>query len=468
MKLKTILTSLVLMSAVIAKADSPKYIFYFIGDGMGMGPVMAAETYNRTVLGNDTPLLMMQFPVAGACMTYSASSSVTDSAAAGTALSTGSKTKNGMLGMNADTVAVYSMAEVLKDNGYAVGVITSVAPDDATPGAFYAHVPKRSQYYDINRQFADSKVDFLAGASLRGWKDKEGNLTDIKQLYDKNNIKVLRGFDELTEAGNLLEYNKIVFLPEKPYASNEIGYTIDSIPDALTLQDMTEVCLDYLQKKSPEKFFMMIEGGNIDHALHGNDGGAAIIEILNFQKSIEMAYKFMLEHPDETLIVITADHDTGGMSVGNSTLHYAVDFSLFNNQKASKDMFSDYCKKQLMNDDFTWDAMKQYLTDTFGFWNTVALTEEQTEALRKEFTNTFELRNSKDKKSLYASFNSFAANVFTLLNSMAGVGFTTGSHTGNPVPVYAAGAGAERFANMNNNIEIPVKILDAAGYSLKK
>lgn len=468
MKLKSLLTSLAITSALTVWADSPKYIFYFIGDGMGMGPVMAAETYNRTVLGNDTPILMMQFPVSGACMTYSASSSVTDSAAAGTALSTGSKTKNSMLGMNADTVAVYSMAEVLKDNGYAVGVVTSVAPDDATPGAFYAHVPKRSQYYDINRQFADGKVDFLAGASLRGWKDKKGNLTDVKDLYAKNNIAVLRGYDELTEAGNLQKFNKVVFLPEKPFSSNEIGYTIDSIPDAISLQDMTEVAIKYLQDKSPEKFFIMVEGGNIDHALHANDGGAAIIEILNFQKSIQMAYDFMLQHPDETLIVITADHDTGGMSVGNSTLRYAVDFGLFANQKASKEMFSDYCKEQLKNDDFNWEAMQKYLSDTFGFWNTVALSDEQTNALRQEFTNTFELRNSEDKKSLYASFNSFADNVFRLLNSQAGVGFTTGSHTGNPVPVYAAGAGAELFSNMNNNIEIPVKILKAAGYELKK
>lgn len=468
MKFKTLLTSLAIASACTAWADSPKYIFYFIGDGMGMGPVMAAETYNRVVLGNDTPILMMQFPVSGACMTYSASTTVTDSAAAGTALSTGSKTKNGMLGMNADTVAVYSMAEVLKDNGYAVGVVTSVAPDDATPGAFYAHVPKRSQYYNINRQFADSKVDFLAGASLRGWKDKKGELTDIKDLYKENNIAVLRGFDELTEAGNLLQYNKVVFLPDKPFDSNEIGYTIDSIPDAFSLQDMTEVCIDYLKKKSPEKFFIMVEGGNIDHALHANDGGAAIIEILNFQKSIEMAYKFLQEHPDETLIVITADHDTGGMSVGNSTLRYATDFGLFANQKVSKEMFSDYCKSQLQNDAYTWEQMQQYLTDNFGFWNAVALTDEQTEALRQEFTNTFELRKSEDKKSLYASFNAFADNVFRLLNSKAGVGFTTGSHTGNPVPVYAAGAGAELFSNMNNNIEIPEKILKAAGYKLQK
>ena len=123
-------------SALNMSADAPKYIFYFIGDGMGHGAVMAAQTYNRVVLGNDEPLLMMQFPVAGMLETYSASSTVTDSAAAGTALSTGSKTRNGMLGMDADTTAVTSMAAVLHDAGWGVGLVTNVSPDDATPGAF--------------------------------------------------------------------------------------------------------------------------------------------------------------------------------------------------------------------------------------------------------------------------------------------------------------------------------------------
>ena len=111
MRIRHILTfALLAVASLAASAATPKYIFYFIGDGMGMGPVMAAETYNRTILNNPNRLLMMQFPVASAAMTYSASSNVTDSAAAGTALSTGTKTKNSMLGMAPDTTDVYSIA----------------------------------------------------------------------------------------------------------------------------------------------------------------------------------------------------------------------------------------------------------------------------------------------------------------------------------------------------------------------
>ncbi|MDE5838247.1 MAG: alkaline phosphatase, partial [Paramuribaculum sp.] len=160
-------------------AATPKYIFYYIGDGMGMGQVMSAEAYNRTVYNNSTPLLMMQFPVASVATTYSASSPVTDSAAAGTSLAAGSKTNNGMLGMNADTVNVTSIAKQLFDLGYGVGIVTSVAPDDATPAAFYAHVPKRSMFYEIGKQAAESGYDFIGGANLRGTKAKDRKPNDL-------------------------------------------------------------------------------------------------------------------------------------------------------------------------------------------------------------------------------------------------------------------------------------------------
>ena len=129
-----------------------KYIFYFIGDGMGMGHVATAETYNHDYLKSTELLLMMQFPYAGQVRTYSANDRITDSAAAGTALATGHKTNNGMIGMNADTVAVMSIAKILKSNGFAVGVASTVAGDDATPAAFYACSPSRHNKYEIAQQ----------------------------------------------------------------------------------------------------------------------------------------------------------------------------------------------------------------------------------------------------------------------------------------------------------------------------
>ncbi|MDE6391484.1 MAG: alkaline phosphatase, partial [Duncaniella sp.] len=249
-------------AAGLSAAEAPKYIFYFIGDGMGMAHAMAAEAYNRTVLKNDKPILMMQFPVASAATTYSASSPVTDSAAAGTALSTGHKTRNGMLGMDADTVSVTSVAKELFDRGYGVALVTSVPPDDATPGAFYAHVPSRKMYYEIGRQAAESGYDFIAGSNLRGLKDKEGNPTDLAELFKANNVTVARGLGEAAQAPE----GRVVLLNPAEIDYHQIHFTIDSVKGAMNLPDMTAAALTQLERNGRDRFFMMVEGGNIDYA----------------------------------------------------------------------------------------------------------------------------------------------------------------------------------------------------------
>ena len=444
-----------LLSAGLSLSAAPRYIFYFIGDGMGMGHVMAAQSYNRQVLGNDDPILMMQFPVCASAHTYSASSPVTDSAAAGTALATGYKTKNGMLGMDADTVSVQSIASKLKADGYGIGLVTTVAPDDATPGAFYAHVPHRGMFYAIGKDYAASGYEFLAGAGLRGTTD-QGKPTDLMKILHESGIQVVRGMDALAETTS----NRVILLNTDSINPNDVGYTIDSLENALTLPDMTKACLAHLEKFTPGKFFMMIEGGNIDHAGHGNDGATAIKEILNFNQAIKVAYDFYLAHPEETLIVITADHDTGGMSVGNTFTGYDAHLQYIDYQKMSKEAFSNWCRALLNSRrNYTWEDMKEFLTDNMGFWKFVPVNEEQTNRLQTLFDNTFKLRNSADQQSLYNSFNAFAVEVFNVMNTVTGIGWTSPHHTGNEVPVFAIGVGAEKFASFNNNSDIPGKIM---------
>ena len=299
-------------SAISAAAANAKYIFYFIGDGMGIPEVTNAQLFNRNVLRNDTPLLMTTFPVVSMITTHSASSDVTDSAAAGTALAAGHKTINGMLGMTPDSVAVTSIAKTLFDNGYGIGLVTSVAIDDATPGAFYTHVPNRNQFYETGRMLAESGYQFFAGASLRGTKDQHGNDNGLVDYIRQNNVSVHYGLDSIDTTADRL----LILSPFHETNNNCIGLTVDSIAGALTLPELTRTGLKHLQRVSPDRFFMMVEGGNIDHAGHGNDGGTSMREIINFNDAIRVAYDFYLQHPDETLIVITADHETGGMSVG--------------------------------------------------------------------------------------------------------------------------------------------------------
>ena len=439
--------------------DAPKYIFYFIGDGMGMGHVLATQTYNRMILGNEDPLLMMQFPTAGVITTYSASSPVTDSAAAGTALATGTKTNNGMLGVTPDTIPVQSIAAQLFDRGYGVGIITSVPPDDATPGAFFAHVPNRNMYYDITVQAAQSGYQFLGGSKLRGTTDKQGNPNDLLDIIKQYNMEYVKGADAARQSTS----ERILMVNPEGIDTYQIGYTVDSIPGALNLPEMTEVCLAHLQKWCPEKFFMMVEGGNIDYAGHSNDGGAAIKETLNFNQALKVAYDFYNQHPDETLIVVTADHDTGGLSIGSKFTGYDMKPQYIDYQKMSKDRFNDECKAILRSRRiFTWDDMKDMLKEQLGFWNGVPVNEKQTAMLEEKFTKTFDMRNSEDQKTLYNNFDEFSTEVFNVFNEICGIGWVTYNHQGNYVPVYAIGVDANKFAGIHDNTNVPEIIREIA------
>ncbi len=440
-----------MFAGAVSAAGTPKYIFYYIGDGMGLAPVNAAETYNRQVLGNSEPLLMNTFPSVGWLTTYSASSPVTDSAAAGTALATGHKTDNGMLGVTPDSVSVTSVAEELFAGGWGVGLVTSVYPDDATPGAFYTHVPSRKMFYDIDCDIADCGYQFIGGAGLKG-DTADGQPTDVYERCSANNVQILRGPDAIEDMNG----GRVLLLNPEGTKNWNIGYTIDSIGGVLNLPQMAAACLEQLKRTSPDSFFMMVEGGNIDHALHANDGGTAVKEILNFNQALAVAVDFYREHPDETLIIVTADHETGGMSLlGNARngLRY------IDSQRISKEEFNDYCKSLLDNGvNLKWEDMKTILSEKLGLFSTVPVSETDGESLKNMFNRTFSMRDSASQETLYASFNAFAVEVFRIFNTAAGFAFTTTSHSGNPVPVYALGCGAELFRGFTDNTDIPVRI----------
>lgn len=461
--LRTLLAALALLLSTTLYAQQAKYIFYFIGDGMGPGQVMMTDTYKRLALGDSLPLTMLQLPVHSIQTTYSASSPVTDSAAAGTALSTGVKTKNSMLGMNPDTVPVISIAKYLHDNGYGVAIMTNVAADDATPGAFYAHVPRRSKYYEIGRQAAESGYEMIAGAALRGMKN-HGEPTDLAEYIASQGVDIVTTPEAVAASDN----RRLIFLPETSLWEWNMGFKVDDVPGELSVSDLTTIGINHLTRHTPDKFFMMVEGGNIDHSGHSNDGGAVVKETLAFDQAIATALDFYKQHPDETLIVITADHETGGMSVGNNFTKYMANPQYLVPQKISKDMFSIYCD-ELMEQETKpeWDDMRQYLTDKLGFFTEVPVSEDREARIKEVFYDTFVNGNSRRQKTLYGDFNQFAVEVFNHLNELAGVGWTTLAHSGNMVPVFAIGAGSELFTGLNDNTDIPRKILSASGIEQK-
>lgn len=459
--MKRYLLALAAIAALTLSSQAEiRYVFYFIGDGMGMGHVIATETYSRDVLHSAERTTMLQLPHSTFALTYSASSPITDSAAAGTALACGHKTTNGMVGTLPDTTSVVSIAHVLKQHGWGVGITTSVPIDDATPACFYAHQPYRKMFAEIGRDMAASGFDFFAGSHLRG--DKDGK---VSEALRRAGYTIAHGIDELhkPEATG----KRVLLLANRDYLG-QCGYTIDSIAGALRLQDITRAAIDHLTRVSPDRFFLMIEGGNIDWAAHSNDGAAVVKEMLNFNSCIGIALDFMRSHPDETLIVITADHDTGGMATGvKDGPKRKAELQLIDLQRMSKEMFNDSCKR-IINDSipYEWADMRRFLTEQFSLYDRINVTEKEDAVLQEAFAQVFKKHTGEQNVTLYRTYSRFDEVVFDLLSHKYGFGWTTFSHTANPVPVLAAGNGSEIFSQAVNNTEIPRKIATLCGVTL--
>ncbi|MBD5307527.1 MAG: alkaline phosphatase [Bacteroides sp.] len=467
--IKRYLTCILLAVAATlgASAREARYIFYFIGDGMGMGHVNTAETYNRDVLKSDQPLLMLTFPVAGQARTYSFNSPITDSAAAGTALSTGFKTVNSRVAMTPDSVDLQSVAADLMKAGYAVGVGTTVAGDDATPAAFYAHALGRYESGSIARYAPASGLRFLSGGGFKILSDSVAQQW-LKEM-EQSDFVTVRTFDRFRALPDADRKRRILMYPEISI-HDQASYTIDSIPGAMKLAEMTEACLETLQTANPERFFMMMEGGNIDWGAHANDGATVIKEILNFQEAIGKAYEFYLSHPDETLIVITADHDTGGMALGREDNRKNPHLELIDNQKISKDYLNEQLRpvREGEKKPMTEEELTIFLKDNFGIGETILLTSEEMESIRGAYRHAYITRDGEETETWYQRFDPFVTTLYDILNRQYGIGWTTSSHTANPVPIFAIGAGAELFGGALDNTEIPRRILKAAGVKAQR
>lgn len=320
--MKSMIASAVLAMSVfiggtaVAPAQ-PDNVILCIGDGMGFQQVQAGA-YKKfgQAMPSETEgkLSFEKFPVTGYATTFSSNRLVTDSAAAGTALACGVKTNNGALGITPDEESLTTLAEMAKHQGKAVAIVTSVPADHATPAAFYAEVLSRSQYNDITRQFFEIDfVDVLFGGGLNAKYTKEELATMAKAssvtVYTMDNLDSMRS-EGLAE-GRILGYFDASSNNHLDYPSQRGEDNMEPFLDELAVTALGAVMND------EDGFFMMLEGGTIDWACHGNHGENSSDEVLEFERAIE---KMMdkLEAAGElesTLIVVTADHETGGMGL---------------------------------------------------------------------------------------------------------------------------------------------------------
>ncbi len=274
-----------------------KNIIFMIGDGMGL-----AHTYSA-MLRSQTPLAFERAQYIGLSKTYSANNRVTDSAASGTAMATGHKTYNGAIGVDTARKPVENIVERAQKKGLATGIVVTKDITDATPAAFMAHQPSRKMAEEIASDIAGSNVDlFIGGGRNRFEKRQDGvNLTD--QLR-KQGYAIAYTLDEIKN----VKSGKLAGLMASGNLKKMTEGRGDYLPQA------TAQALTILQNNSPKGFFLMVEGSQIDSGGHDNDAEVVIAETLDFNKAIAVAFDFADRNPG-TLVVVTADHETGGLTI---------------------------------------------------------------------------------------------------------------------------------------------------------
>ncbi len=402
---RTVLTLVLLLGTMTgcyagkneAKPEKAKYIFLFIGDGMGASNVAVAESYLSYKAGKigGEQLSFTKFPVMGMATTYSANRHITCSSAAGTAISCGQKTNNGYLCVDTEGNRIESITYKLKDDGYRIGIMSTVPINHATPAAFYGHNKSRSAYYSISKEIPQSGFEFFAGDGFLDYYGKDGKEEPITDYLTGNGATVcfsLKEYEEQkAESGQMI----LCQPSSREQDAEEYATEEEEASSDLSLGEMLSTCLDFLGEEKP--FFIMCEGGKIDWYAHDNNTLPMVNDIIELGDAVDVAYDFYLAHPDETLIIVTADHETGGAALGGPG------------------------GTSRRGDNVYWDVFKEYSADdAMGF--------------------------DKGKKQK--------------LNREANIGWTTTGHAGGPVPVYAIGKGAEKFSGRMDNTDISRKIMD--------
>ena len=437
---------------------SPKYVFMFIGDGMSSPQTNSAQVFN----GINEPglieldeLTFTQFPVVGLQYTQDSTSFCPDSASTATSLSSGYKTHSGVIGMGVDRMTPgVTIAEMLHDKGWKIGIVSTVTINHATPAAYYAHIASRNDYYDIGLQMADSGFEYFAGGSVNKANDGDKSIYEVLAdkgylvTNDRDTILSLNG-----ESGKVYAYSPVL------QDDGAMPYAIDAPADSLKLKDFVKKGIDVLYNETG--FFMMVESGKIDWAGHANDAVANIGDTLAFDEAIEVAVNFAKQHPTETLIVVTGDHETGGMTIGYAATGYNTAFDILKNQKCSYVKFDSLVAEAKADGEFTFDDMMAMVEEYFGLVAPGESAVDEALVLQKAYEDDKSGNvDGYEESLLYGGYSPISVTLTHIINNKAGIGWTSYAHTGLPVPVYAFGEGAELFVGAYDNTEVALKLMD--------
>jgi len=479
-------------------AGQAKYVFVFVGDGMSTSHFSATEYYlstkNNVTNYELTRLNFTQFPAAGLSNTHDYGSLITDSASAGTAFASGRKTLSSMINIDPrDGRTPYkTIAEYAKDAGMKVGIVSTVTLTHATPAAYYGKITNRNntegnanEPVGLGQQLVESGFDYFAG----GWivsnsAQNDNHLNEARRL----GYTVTRTSAEF----NALNKNsgKIIALAERVQDSGAMHYEIDRQPSDLSIVDFTRKGIEVLD--NPNGFFMMVESGKIDWAAHANDAGAVIHDVIAFDKAIEEAIAFYNRHPNDTLIIVIGDHETGGMTLGwagtagipaqpgvsaNLGMGYSLYFDRIAKQTRSyvafdNDVIAPY-KANIPAAQRRFEDLFPAILESFGIDlrpGSLNVTEFQKNQIEIAFRRSMELQTNTPQEGwsvFHGSYEALTVKLTQILNQNAGIGWTSYSHTAVPVATFAFGVHQEIFSGYYDNTEIFFKLASAMGINAR-
>lgn len=403
---------------------APKNVIYMIGDGMGPAFTTAYRYYKDDPTTKEIETTVFDTMLKGMAHTYPDDHTyVTDSAAGATALSSGHKSYNGAIAVDTAKKPVKTMLEIAKEQGMTTALVATSQINHATPASFAAHNESRRNYDDIANDYIDNKiagklpVDLMLGGGTQYF------IRDDRNLVDEFKQAGYQYGDDIKNLGQITQVPAIGL-----YAPKGLPFALDENPTRL--KQLTAKAFDLLDGQNDKGFFVMIEGSQIDWCGHANDIACAMAEMDDFAKSIETAKAYVDNNPD-TILVITADHSTGGLTIGAHG-QYKWETDIIKGVKATAGTLTNL----LMESDnlkTVWQA------------NTSI-----------EFTAENEIKIKQAKAMGEKTLN---LAVKSIINDLSFTGWTTGGHTASDVQVFAYGKNSDDFVGSQNNTDIAKKLI---------
>ncbi|MCE4966505.1 alkaline phosphatase [Staphylococcus chromogenes] len=432
-------------AAVYGNTKNPKNIIFMVGDGLGPSYNSAYRHFADNPNTKEVERTVFDEHLVGAHQTHpeDPKENITDSAAGGTAFSTGVKTYNGAIGVDNDKKDLETVLERAKSQGKSTGLVSTAEITDATPAAFAANVDSRDKKNEIAQQYYDQringqhKVDVLLGGGAKYFGKENGNLD---QKFKKS------GYDVVTDKAQLTASKKDKVLGL--FADKNMPLQIDAPDKNPLLVDMQQAALDKLSKND-KGFFLMVEGASIDKQGHANDVTGVMSEMESYEKAFEQAIAYANNHPD-TLVVSTADHSTGGLSMGKDGEY---------NWKPEPIRQMKHSGRWMVEQIEAGKSVEDTINAGYGF----EITKKEMKHIQKEAKKLKRLNKDKDKDRYETQLQALYTAIQKPVDDQSLTGWTSTGHTGEDVDIYAHGPGAEHFRGNIDNTDNAKNMFEMLG-----